>query len=59
MGWLTIEQAAKRLGVHRDTLRKAIAAGRVPAVQIGDRGIWRLPDDFEARLVGGAPAVPS
>ena len=34
---ITIGQAARRLGVHRDTLRSAIARGEVPAARIGRR----------------------
>jgi excisionase family DNA binding protein len=38
---ITIGQAARRLGVHRDTLRSAIARGEVPAARIGRR--WLIP----------------
>jgi excisionase family DNA binding protein len=38
---LTIGEAAQRLGVHRETLRAAIARGEVPAARLGRR--WLVP----------------
>jgi excisionase family DNA binding protein len=34
---LTIGEAAKRLGVHRETLRSAIERGEIPAARLGRR----------------------
>ena len=34
-GWLTMEEAAARFDVERDTLRRAVYDGRLPATKIG------------------------
>jgi len=53
---LTIGEAARRLGVHRQTLRAAIDRGEVPAARLGRR--WLVPitaiDDL---LAGRAPST--
>jgi excisionase family DNA binding protein len=38
---LPIGEAARRLGIHRDTLRAAIRRGEIPATRIGRR--WLVP----------------
>jgi excisionase family DNA binding protein len=38
---VTIGEAARRLGVHRETLRAAIERGEVPAARLGRR--WLVP----------------
>ncbi len=38
---LTIVEAARRLGVHRETVRAAIERGEVPAARLGRR--WLVP----------------
>jgi excisionase family DNA binding protein len=44
--WMTTTEAAQRLGVTRQAIRKAIAAGRLPAQRLGDR--WVVdPTDIE------------
>lgn len=35
---LTYEQVARRLGVSLSTVKRAVAAGRLPAVRVGVRG---------------------
>ena len=46
---LTVKQVCDVLQVHRNTLRRWIAAGRVPAYRIGPRGDLRLKqDDLDA-----------
>jgi excisionase family DNA binding protein len=46
---LTVKQVCDVLQVHHNTLRRWIAAGRVPAYRIGPRGDLRLKqDDLDA-----------
>lgn len=52
---LTPEQAADRLGIHVNTLRKAARAGRVPGAVRAGAKLWRFhPDQLELL----APAGP-
>jgi excisionase family DNA binding protein len=51
---LTIAEAAKALGVHRNTLRAAIGRGEVPAARLGRR--WLVPVAAVDRLLS-APGV--
>ena len=53
---LTIGEAARRLGVHRETLRAAIERGEVPASRLGRR--WLVPVDAIEELLGGRRARP-
>lgn len=39
----TIEEAAKLLGVHTDTLRRWLVAGEIPGIRLGKH--WRLNAD--------------
>lgn len=48
---LTIGEAARRLGVHRETLRAAIGRGEVPAARLGRR--WLVPVDAIDDLLAG------
>jgi excisionase family DNA binding protein len=48
---LTIADAARRLGVHRETLRAAIERGEVPAARLGRR--WLVPVAALDRLLAG------
>jgi excisionase family DNA binding protein len=48
---LSITEAAKRLGVHRETLRAAIARGEIPAGRVGRR--WLVPVAAIERLLAG------
>jgi excisionase family DNA binding protein len=48
-GLLTVEDAAKRVKVHPETIRGWIRSGELPAVDIG--GKYRIyPDDLETFL---------
>lgn len=54
---ITIGEAARRLGVHRETLRAAIERGDVPAARLGRR--WLVPiAAIEDLLAGRLPAPP-
>lgn len=46
--YVTIAQAAERLGVSRDTIRRRIADGTVPAVRVGPRSIRIAVEDLAA-----------
>ena len=49
MEYLTIPEAAARLGVSQDTIRRAIKGGTLPAVLIARR--YRIRPDDLGRLV--------
>jgi excisionase family DNA binding protein len=52
--WLTVAQVAEIAGFTRDTVRHAIADGRLRASKPPGTQQWRiLPDDLEAWFVGG------
>jgi len=48
---LTVAQVAERLQVHPRTVRRAIDASGLRAVQVAGRGTWRVrPEDLDAWL---------
>lgn len=48
---LTVKEAAHRLGVHRNTLKRIIAKGRMPYYTVSDRGDIRVSvEDVDAWL---------
>jgi excisionase family DNA binding protein len=51
---LTVQETAERLAVHEDTVRRRIARGEIPAVQLGGRGSSLRIDEreLEAWLYG-------
>ncbi len=57
-GLLTVTQAAAFAGVHRATVRRAIAAGRLPAYRPGHTGHWRLAAGDLAAWLEPAPPRP-
>ncbi len=58
---LTIRQVSDILQVHHNTVRRWIAAGRLPAYRLGPRGDLRLKqdelDDFILQMRIGSRAV--
>ncbi len=54
---VTIAEAARRLGVHRETLRGAIRRGEIPAARLGRR--WLVPVAAIDRLVADDPRPES
>jgi excisionase family DNA binding protein len=58
-GWLSLDEAARRLGVSRLRVREAIAAGALPARR-DNHGFWRISlehaPDAPARLAGARVA---
>lgn len=54
---LTVEEAAQQLGVHPESVRRAIRKGRLPAVRIGRRTLIAqavLNNLLSGERVGGA-----
>jgi excisionase family DNA binding protein len=45
--WLTYEQAATRLGVHKSTIRKAVRLGELPVTRLGYRLVRIRCHDFD------------
>ncbi len=45
--WLSLQQAAALYGVSVDTLRRRIAAGRLPACRFGERLIRVRAEDLD------------
>jgi excisionase family DNA binding protein len=54
---VTVREAARRLGVSRDTVRRAGAAGRLKVVRIG-RLVRVTTASIRALLDGGPPEKP-
>ena len=54
---LTLRETAERLHVSVDTVRRRIASGELPAVQLGGRGAPVRVDerDLQRWLYGGRP----
>jgi excisionase family DNA binding protein len=61
---LTVEQAAEKLQLHPDTIRRLLRSKQIPGVKLGPRQ-WRVPikaiDQYVQRALGqstGAPDTP-
>jgi excisionase family DNA binding protein len=52
--WLTVKETARRLGLHPITVRRKIAAGELPALQLGGPGcaLRVLEDELSSWLEG-------
>jgi len=53
--WLSVREAASRLGIHEITMYRLAAKGQVPAARLGGRLFidWkRLEDRLEAQIGG-------
>jgi excisionase family DNA binding protein len=48
---ISMSEAAQRIGVDTQTIRKYIAEGRLPAYRLGDRVIRLNVEDVEALLI--------
>ena len=59
LAWLTVKEAARRLGLHEVTVRRKIARGEIPALQLGGRGasIRILENELERWLFAPDPAA--
>lgn len=54
--WLTVRDAAEKVGVHTNTIRNKIATGELKASRIGLRIIRIAPSDLDALftpVIGG------
>lgn len=49
---MTVEEAARRTGMHRDTVKKAIRAGTFPGHHPTD-GVYVIPRAWFARWMAG------
>lgn len=54
---LTVEQAAERLQMHPDTVRRMLREAQLPGRKIGARQ-WRISADALRDFIAGKPAVP-
>ena len=52
--FLSVDQAARRLGVHPNTVYRMIVGGRLVAVRAGR--LWRIPESELGRVESAAPA---
>jgi excisionase family DNA binding protein len=50
---IPLREAAWQLDVHPETLRRAVAAGRVPAVRFGRRGWIKLRPQIVRMIIDG------
>ena len=62
--WLTTEEAAEYLRVHRDTLRRWARTDLIPAAKLGNRGGFRFRREdldrfLEARRGAGSAGGPA
>ena len=51
---MTLAQASLYLGVSRETVRRWIASGQLPAIRIGIRGPYRVRAEDLNRMVRAA-----
>lgn len=55
----TVTQAAKRVGVSRETILRALRGGTLRGFTIGARGDWRIERaNLQAWIDAGAPTKP-
>ena len=55
----TVTEAAKRAGVSRETVLRALRGKLLRGHTIGARGDWRIERaDFQAWIAAGAPTKP-
>jgi excisionase family DNA binding protein len=52
--WLTVKETARVLGLHEITVRRKVAAGVIPALQLGGRGcaVRVMEDELSSWLEG-------
>jgi excisionase family DNA binding protein len=50
--WLSVKEVALHLGIHEQSVRRKIAAGEIPTLQLGGRGcaLRVLEDDLRSWL---------
>ena len=48
---LTVEEAAARMRVNAETVRRWIRRGKLRGLRASDQGHWRIPDSEPQRLL--------
>jgi len=56
--WLTVEEAAERLSVHEQTVRRWLRAGQLVGTSINRRAGWRIREAEIQRFLSEGPAAP-
>jgi excisionase family DNA binding protein len=55
--YLTVEQAAQRLGIHEETVRRWLRSGKLRGNLLSERAGYRIPaSEVERLLTGRSPA---
>lgn len=56
--WLSVKEVALRLGIHEQSVRRKIAAGEIPSLQLGGPGcaLRVLEDELDRWLYRSSPA---
>ena len=57
-GFIPIQEAARRAGVHEETVRRAYRNNQLPAQRVGLRGIRVHPIDLKEWMAEGMPTRP-
>ena len=57
--WVTVDEVAEALGVHRRTVRRWIERGDLPAHRVGPRLLRVRVEDLEALAGGRIPSAAS
>ncbi len=42
--WLTVEEIARELELHRETVRRWVRSGELPGIMLGRRGGYRVKE---------------
>jgi excisionase family DNA binding protein len=53
--WLTVEETAKRLSVHEQTVRRWLRAGQLDGTSINRRAGWRISEAEIQRFLSEGP----
>ena len=53
--YLTVAEAAARLKVHQETVRRWLKAGRLRGTLLSGKAGWRIPAREVARVLAGEP----
>ncbi len=54
--WLTVEEAAQRLSVHDQTVRRWLRSGQLVGTSINRRAGWRIRESEIERFLTQGPA---
>jgi len=53
--YLTVEQAAERLGIHEETVRRWLRSHKLRGTLLSERAGYRIPASEVERLLTGQP----